>query len=89
MPVADGEAQVVFHAPAGDDAVLVVIMVGERVAARRAFVADGVDEAKIVWRGGIHDLISFVKSAKPHSVARPAVKLAERAEFGMKIIGVL
>ena len=43
VPVADGEAQVVFHAPAGDDAVLVVIMIGERIGARWTFIADRVD----------------------------------------------
>jgi hypothetical protein len=58
MPIAHGETQMVFHAPPGDDAVLVVILVGERVGALRAFEPNRVRQPEESRDGGIHWRIS-------------------------------
>ena len=50
MPVADGRAQVIFHALAEDHAILVVVAIGERIVALQAFVTDGLDVRKIRCR---------------------------------------
>ncbi len=40
VPIGDGGADMVFHPLAGDDFVLVVVAVGQRVLAVRAFILD-------------------------------------------------
>ena len=58
MPVAHGEAQMVFHAPPGDDAVLVVIMIGERIDARWALEPNRLGQPEESGNRGVHWLIS-------------------------------
>ena len=46
MPVADSQAQMVFHPPAEDHLVLVIVAIGQRVLGVRSFELDMRDIAK-------------------------------------------
>src|SRR5687767_14107272 len=87
MPVTNRGAQVIFHALAEDDAVLIVVSEGERVVALGAFVADRLDAAEKrsgLLHGGCtgHDLVSSVTRADV------LVELGEQRALGRELLDV-